>query len=64
MRNIWQYPLNEEDVFGALQNAQKDYEAKNSFGSTNGLVFHELTQFLKNEENMKKFLEFAKKKMD
>jgi hypothetical protein len=62
MRNIAQSPLNADDVFGALENAIKDYEAKNSFGSTNGLVLHKLTEFLKDEENMNKFLEFAKKK--
>jgi hypothetical protein len=60
MRNIWEYPLRADEVMHTLKVAQEEYASKQTYGGVNGLVLHQLMEFLKNEENMNSFLEFSK----
>lgn len=61
MRNILQYPLNSQDILTTLENAQKDYISKQLIGGVDGLVYHQLLSFLKEEANMQLVLDFKPK---
>lgn len=58
MRNINQYPLNAQDIFNVIENAQKTAIEKRLVGGMDLMVYAQLLNFLKNEENMKALLEF------
>lgn len=61
MRNIFQYPLNSQDILATLEHAQKEFADKKCFGSMDGGVYAQLLSFLKDEENMKLVLDFKPK---
>lgn len=62
MRNILQYPITEQEILTALENAQKSYAEKMTFGGVDGLVYAQLVEFLKADNNLQKVLDFTKNK--
>lgn len=51
-----QYPLNGQDVLQVLENTQKKCLESIMSGSMDLVVYNQLLQYFKNEENMKNLL--------
>lgn len=64
MRNVFEYPLTEQETLDTLERAQKAYTDKMSFGGIDGYALRKLVEFLQVETNMQEFINFAKQKRE